>query len=378
MPTRITGPAVVVIDGGRIVAIEPTSEPVPDLTLAPGFVDLQVNGIGSIDVAHAKGDDWNVLDRALLAQGVTTWCPTLVTAPLDSYAAPLDRIAAAAARDDGEVRPAIAGAHLEGPFLGGAPGAHPVDLIRPPDREWLAGLPSIVKVVTLAPESEGVIDCIESLVATGVLVSLGHSTASYAQALDATAAGARLVTHCFNGMAPLHHREPGLVGAALTDDRLAVSVIADLVHVHAAAIAIAFRAKGAGQVVLVTDAVAWDRGTVGDAVRVTFDGTAPRLADGTLAGSALTMDKAVRNVVEHCGVSLLDAVHAAAATPARLLGLDDRGEILPGRRADLAALGPDLTVQATWVGGRAAEQLGAAPPIGTPVTSFRVRPTEQK
>jgi N-acetylglucosamine-6-phosphate deacetylase len=354
MPTRITGPAVVVIDGRRIVAIEPATEDVPDRTLAPGFIDLQVNGIGSIDVADARGDDWSELDRALLAQGVTTWCPTLVTAPLDSYAAPLARISAAAEADDDTVRPSIAGVHLEGPFLGGAPGAHPASLIRPPDDEWLAALPPIVKVMTLAPEAKHVRACIESLAARGVLVSLGHSTASYEQALDATQAGARLVTHCFNGMAPLHHRDPGLVGAALTDDRLAVSIIADLVHVHPAAIALVFRAKGSGRVVLITDAVAWARGTVGEAVRVSFDGVAPRLADDTLAGSALTMDTAVRNVIEQCGVSLLDAVHAATATPARLLGLDDRGEILPGRRADLVALGPDLTVQATWVRGRPA------------------------
>jgi N-acetylglucosamine-6-phosphate deacetylase len=209
-------------------------------------------------------------------------------------------------------------------------------------------------MMTLGPEGEGAIEAVQALVEMGVLVSLGHSTASYEQALAATAAGARLVTHCFNGMAPFHHRAPGLVGAALTDDRLMVSLIADLVHVHPAAMALVFRAKGPGRVVLVTDAVAWARGTVGDHVRMTFDGTAPRLPDGTLAGSALTMDAAVRNVVEHCGVSLLDAVHAATSTPAQLLGLDDRGEILPGRRADLVALAPDLTVEATWVRGRAA------------------------
>jgi N-acetylglucosamine-6-phosphate deacetylase len=357
MPTRIAGPAVVVIDGGRIVAIEPATKPVPDRTLAPGFIDLQVNGIGSVDVASAHDDDWDELDRALLAQGVTTWCPTLVTAPLDSYATPLERVAAAARRgrgDGGVVRPAIAGAHLEGPFLGGAPGAHPTHLIRPLDEQWLDGLPPIVKVITLAPEARGATACIESLRTRGVLVALGHSTASYEEAVDATDAGARLVTHCFNGMGPLHHREPGLIGAALTDDRLAVSLIADLVHVHPAAIALVFRAKGAHRVAFVTDAVAWARGTIGEDVHMTFDGTAARLADGTLAGSALTMDTAVRNVIEHCGVSLLDAIQAATATPARLLGLDDRGEILPGRRADLVAIAPDLTVESTWVQGRAA------------------------
>src|SRR5262249_2520344 len=139
MPTRITGPAVVAVDAGRIVAIEPTTDEVPDRTIAPGFVDLQVNGIGAIHVASATGSDWDELDRALLAQGVTTWCPTLVTAPLDAYAPRLTTIAAAAERapdadsDVDGIRPSIAGAHLEGPFLGGAPGAHPPELIRPPE-----------------------------------------------------------------------------------------------------------------------------------------------------------------------------------------------------------------------------------------------------
>ena len=353
MPTRITGPAHVAIDGGRIVAIEPTTDDVPDRTLAPGFIDLQVNGIGGIDVASATGRDWDVLDGALLAQGVTTWCPTLVTAPLDAYGSRLEHVALAEARADAGVRPSIAGVHLEGPFLGGAPGAHPTALIRSPDAAWLAALPTIVKVMTLAPEQDGALDAVEALSAAGILVALGHSTASYDEAVAAIDAGARLVTHCFNGMAPLHHRQPNLVGAALTDERVAVSVIADLVHVHPAAITLAFRAKGRGGVVLVTDAVAWDRGTVGE-VRMTFDGTAPRLPDGTLAGSALTMDAAIRNVVGHCNVSLLDAVHAATATPARLLGLDDRGQILPGRRADLVALSPDLTIESTWVAGRRA------------------------
>src|SRR3954469_1538721 len=141
------GPAAVVVDGGRIIGVELVTGPVPDRTIAPGFVDLQVNGIDDVDVAHARTDgDWDRLDTALLAQGVTTWCPTLVTAPLDAFAAPLERIAARAARArDLPARPHIAGAHLEGPFLGGAPGAHPRHLIRPPDLGWLAALPDIVR-----------------------------------------------------------------------------------------------------------------------------------------------------------------------------------------------------------------------------------------
>jgi N-acetylglucosamine-6-phosphate deacetylase len=141
-------------------------------------------------------------------------------------------------------------------------------------------------------------------------------------------------------MGPLHHREPGLIGAALTDDRLAVSLITDLIHVHPAAVALVFRSKSAARVALVTDAVAWEG-----------EGDAPRLPDGTLMGSTLTADGAIRNAVQRCGVPLTDAVRAASTTPADLLGLADRGRIEAGARADLVALNPDLTVQTVWVGG---------------------------
>jgi N-acetylglucosamine-6-phosphate deacetylase len=342
-PDGLRGPATVVVDHGHIVRIDDTAGEVPARVLCPGFVDLQVNGIGPIDVATADGPDWDVLDARLLAQGVTTWCPTLVSAPLDRMRRAIGRVEAAAARSDDAVRPELAGAHLEGPFLGGAPGAHPVSLIRPPDLDWLAALPDIVRLVTLAPEAERAREAIRLLVDRDVVVALGHSTATYEQALEAIDAGARLVTHCFNGMGPLHHRAPGLLGAALTDDRVAVSIITDLVHVHPAAVTLAFLAKGADRVALVTDAVAWE----GDP-----DGDAPRLPDGTLMGSVLTADAAVRNAVRACGIPLADAVRAASTTPANVLGLRDRGRIEVGARADLVALHTDLTVQQTWVAGR--------------------------
>jgi N-acetylglucosamine-6-phosphate deacetylase len=340
-PRGPIGPAAVVVDGDRIVGVERVVGAVPDRTLAPGFVDLQVNGIGDVDVVSADGGDWDALDAALLAQGVTTWCPTLITAPLDAYATPLDRIAARAAETSGRLRPHIAGAHLEGPFLGGAPGAHPKHLIRAPDLEWLGALPAIVRVITLAPEQPGSLDAIALLVRRGVVVSLGHSNATFEQAMAAVDAGATLVTHCFNGMGPLHHRVPGLVGAALSDDRLTACVIADLVHLHPAALKTVLRAKGPERSVLVTDSVAWSGAA----------GSAPRLADGTLAGSVLAMDQAVRNIINRCGATLADAVAAASTVPAALLGLRDRGAIEAGRRADLVALGPDLRVAAVWIGG---------------------------
>ena len=342
-----TGPvsdAEVVVEGGLIVETRAATAAVPDVVLVPGFVDLQVNGIGDVDVASAAPADWTALDEALLAQGVTTWCPTIVTAPLDALEASLTGVADAASRPGG-TRPDIAGAHLEGPFLT-VPGAHRREHLRPDvDLAWLDTLGALVRVITLAPELPGALDAISALSSRGVLVSLGHSACTAEIAVEAAGAGARLVTHLGNAMGPLHHRAPGLLGAALADARLSVSVIADLVHTHPLFVRLAFAAKGGGGVALVTDAVA------------SREGPGPlRLHDGTLAGSVLTMEGAVSNAVHHGAVSLADAVKAASTTPARLLGLGDRGAIAPGLRADLVTLEPrdgGWRVVSVWVDGTA-------------------------
>jgi len=349
-PMGVLSPGLVEVEEGRITSVVPTTGPVPDRILAPGFVDLQVNGVDDIDVAAAAtAADWDRLDALLAAQGTTTWLPTLVTAPLEAYAARLERIAAAADRPP--PRPRIAGAHLEGPFLGGAHGAHPGELVRPPELGWLADLPRTVRLVTLGAELDGSVAAIEALAARRTVVAVGHSTATLAEATAAVDAGARLVTHGYNAMSPLHHRKPGLVGAFLTDDRVTVSLIADGVHVHPAALDVAFRCKPDGRIVLVTDAVAWRAGRVGSIGLAVRDG-APRLPDGTLAGSALTMDAAVALVVQRVGVSLERAVRAASTTPAALLGLNDRGALAAGRHADIVALDPtSLRCTATWVAG---------------------------
>lgn len=349
---RVLEPGVVELDGNRIGAISPTTGRVPDRTVVPGFVDLQVNGFDDVHVATAVGAEWDRLGALLARGGTTTWCPTLVTAPLDRYPGALGRATQAAARSVG---PAIAGVHLEGPFLGAMPGAHRADFVVPVDGAWLAALPDIVRVITLAPECLGAVDAVASLAERGVLVAIGHSAATFDETLAAVDAGARLVTHCFNAMTPLHHREPGIVGAALSDPRLTVTLIADLVHVHPAVLTVALRAKGRGRVALVTDAVAW-RGAHDDLVpgggRGGGRGTEPpRLADGTMAGSALTMAQAFANLVDHCGAGLLDAAWAASTTPAALLGLADRGTLEPGRRADLAVLDTEFGVAETWVAG---------------------------
>ena len=346
-PDGVLSPGAVEHADGLILAVEPTAGTVVDETLVPGFVDLQVNGLGEIDVAEASGADWDHLDDTLALHGVTAWCPTLPTAPLDSYHQPLSEIARAGGR--GGPRPLVVGAHLEGPFLGEMAGSHPPELIRELDLDWLAALPPSVAVVTLGPEQVQAPEAVGALCDRGVLVAVGHTAATIEQVTTAADRGARLVTHCFNAMAPLLHRDPGPVGAALSDDRLVVSVIADLVHVHPAVLKLVFRAKGRGGVALVTDSVATGGGRRTEAV--TDDGTVARLDDGTIAGSTTTMDQAVSNVVKRCDVPLEDAVAAASTTPARLLGLTDRGALRPGARADIVALDDELRATRTWIAG---------------------------
>jgi len=350
-PPGPPAPGWIAIDDGLIVEVGSGAAPAGAVDagstlLAPGFIDLQVNGVDDVDFSSADADGWRRAGRSQLEEGVTSYCPTLVTAPLDEYPPALDRVVAARADAEDQTLPAILGVHLEGPFLGGAPGAHPVDLVRPADCEWLRSLlatfPNVVTIVTLAPEADPGFAATRLLDEYGVTVALGHSTATYETACAAADAGARLVTHLFNGMGLLHHREPGLAGAALDDERLTPTLIADLVHVHTAALRVAIRHKH--NVGLVTDRVA----TTG--LRVAEDGGA-RLADGTLAGSTLSMARAVQNTVG-LAVPVERAVEMAATIPADALGLTDRGRIAPGMRADLVALDPEsLAVRAVWLGG---------------------------
>lgn len=330
-----------------ITDVRPCADPEFEI-VAPGFVDLQVNGHDDVDVATADAAGWRRLGELLTAQGVTSWCPTLVSAPLDVLDRRLARVAdhAASGAD-------VVGVHLEGPFLGTQHGAHTNVAAGPVDLGWLAGLPETVAIVTLGPECEGAGAAIALLGSRGVVAALGHTAATAEHLEAAVDAGATLFTHVFNASGALHQREPGAVGAALTDDRLAVSLIADGHHLDARIVDLVFRAKPAGKVVLVSDAVGWRSGRLGEADIALVDG-APRLPDGTLAGSALTMDGAVRFCVHEAGIDLEHALRAASANPAAVVGLDDRGSITPGRRADLVALSPGLTVDRTWVGGQPA------------------------
>jgi N-acetylglucosamine-6-phosphate deacetylase len=349
-------PGWLALDAGRVVGsgdgIAPGALDLGNVVLAPGFVDLQVNGIADVDFVSADEDAWRRAGRLLLGHGVTSYCPTIITAPLGIYGPALERVAAARADASERSLPRIVGAHLEGPFLGGAPGAHPRELLRDAHVEWLSalldGAPGVVRIVTLAPEADRTLAATRLLASRGVAVSLGHSTASYEEVTNAAEAGARLVTHLFNGMPPLHHREPGLVGAGLDLDQLTPTLIADLVHVHPVALRLAIARKR--NIALVSDAVAVRSGVVGDVTISEGDGAA-RLADGTLAGSVLTMDAAVRNLVG-IGVPLVRALEMASCIPARLLHADDFGDCGIGGRADLVALDmTTLAVLAVWIDG---------------------------
>jgi N-acetylglucosamine-6-phosphate deacetylase len=353
------------------------------LLVAPGFLDLQCNGAVGVDLATDPERLWEVA-AALPRWGVTAWLPTIVTS------VPSVRLRALATwragPPPGGVMPVATplGLHLEGPFLAPAyRGAHDATALTSPSRElidvegWSPG--EGVALVTLAPELPGAHDVIRVLAARGVVVAAGHSGATTREAAAAVDAGVRYVTHLFNAMAPLHHREPGLAGVALVDERLTAGLIADGLHVDPVAVRMAARILG-DRLSLVTDAVSalGAVGILGAAGPGTAPGASPgaspgaavrlggtdaavsphdgsvRLPDGTLAGSTLSLDRAVRNLVAFAGVTVGDAVASVTATPAVLLGLADRGVVAPGAVGDLVLLTPAGDVVATVVGGRIA------------------------
>ena len=321
--------------------------------IAPGLIDLQVNGAYGFDFATDSASIANVAAR-LPATGVTAFLPTIITSPLEAYSRFLRDLERAMQDARGAQ---VLGAHLEGPYLSPKrAGAHNPNHLRAPNLEELAtwvGSP-MVRLVTLAPELPGALEMIRELRARGVVVSAGHSDASYAQALAGFDAGITWGTHLFNAMSPFSHREPGLVGALLSSD-VPIGLIVDGIHVHPAAVKTAFRAKGARGVTLVTDAMAAmgmgpGRYPFSDRA-VIVEAASARLADGTLAGSILQMDAALRNVIEYTGCTLADAITMASATPARVLGLEKKGRLATDCDADLLILDKALCVEMTVARG---------------------------
>lgn len=303
--------------------------------LAPGFVDLHVHALDGHGMVGPGAPDIPGMSQALAARGVTGFLATTVTAPLDVL---LDALADPAMGEGAR----CLGVHLEGPWLAeSCAGAQPVEHLASPDLNALeqllsAGPPAMI---TLAPELPDAMWLIALAVASDVVISLGHSAATYEQALAGFGAGARHVTHCFNAMAPLHHREPGLVGAALDQPGVTLEVIADGVHLHPSVVRLLWRAAGPKRLCLVSDAV--------DLPDVGGTGVAT-LADGTLAGSRIGLDQAVRNLTAW-GIPLVDALTMASTTPASVLGQWHAIEI--GAPADLVLLDDQLEVIATVVDG---------------------------
>lgn len=356
--------AAVLVRDGRIVGVGPWGE-VPadwpqtqlpaDTFVAPGFIDLQVNGGGGVllnDQPTAEG--MRAIARAHRRYGTTACLPTLISDTREQMRTAIAAACSIAGRDG------VLGLHLEGPFISPRrPGVHRPDRIVKPaagDLEQLCGLAGAGRsLVTLAPECVPA-GFVRKLAASGMRISIGHSEASAAVVMQAVTDGATGVTHLFNAMPPMSARDPGIIGTALAEDRLTAGLIVDGIHVDPVSVRAAFAAKSSERIALVTDAMP----TVGasldhfELVGRTIKLTNGKLSteEGTLAGAHLDMASAMRNTVRLANIPLEDALRAASLTPARFLGLDnERGVLVPGARADLVALTHELTVVATWIDG---------------------------
>lgn len=367
-PGGILDDAAIEIADGQIVAIEArtgreigTMRDLGGLTVLPGFIDLHIHGAGGADT-HAG--EIAALAAFLPRCGVTAFLPTLAADAEARTVAALRAVGAASAAGGARRGATILGAHLEGPFLNPArAGAIPPEHLHPAEPARLARLldaaPGAVRLMTVAPDAPGALELIPALVAAGVVVSLGHTAADYDLFRRAIDAGARHTTHLFNAMTGIGHRAPGAAGAALTDERITVELIADGEHIHPAILALAVRAKGIAGVALVSDAVGPAGLPPGEYAwlgrRVRSDGATVRLPDGTLAGSLGTLDRALQTMIaplpRGAGLSLADAAITLATVPARILGLASKGTLAPGYDADLAAVDDRGVVRLTIVGG---------------------------
>jgi len=365
-PSRELPGYTVVIEQGTIQAVL-AAQPQPGpsdqvidasgLYVAPGLIDIHVHGADGCDTMDATPEALHRMARFFAAHGVTSYLPTTMTASAPAISAAIEAAARFQPPADGA---AHLGLHLEGPYLSSHhKGAQPEIHLRAPQpeeyRAWFAS--DRVRLVTVAPELEGSLVMIETGALAGVDFAVGHSDADFELVVEAADHGLRQATHLFNAMLGLHHRRPGTLGAVLTDDRIYAQLIADGVHVHPAMVKLVVRAKGPGRTILITDAMratglpdgVYDLG--GQATHV-HDGVA-RLEAGNLAGSTLTLDAALRNVMAFTGLSLTEALPMATAVPAEALNLTGRkGCLAAGADADIILLDSELRVARTIVGGQ--------------------------
>jgi N-acetylglucosamine-6-phosphate deacetylase len=369
---EIQNPLLVVEDGRIANLTARTANETPDnvrlvdfgdAVLAPGFFDIHIHGGAGLDVMRAAPTELPQLGQFLASHGVTGYFPTTVAAPLDATCASLGRLADAieassnSTNTSPQARPL--GIHLEGPFLSHKRrGVHPPEnLIAPTieifDRLWQAAR-GHVRMMTIAPEIPGAMDVITEAARRNICVSIGHSDAEMPVAQNAVNAGARHATHTFNAMRPLDHRDPGIIGEVLTDDRLSADMIVDGIHVSPTVVQLFLQAKGVERAVLITDAISATgmpdgRYQLGPIEVDVKDGKCT--SNGSLAGSVLTMDRAVRNVAQFSNWSLRDAIRAATLNPARTVGASNRGILAVGAAADFVVLNSQGEVIKTIVGG---------------------------
>jgi len=374
-PTEEVSNPLLIVDEGRIAEISTrpaTSAPASaalvdfgDAVLAPGFLDIHIHGGAGLDVMRASRSELPRLGQFLTQHGVTGYFATTVAAPLDATFAALERLADAIEQQSpanggpAEARPL--GIHLEGPFLSHKRrGVHPPEYLVEPtisifEKLWQAAR-GHVRMMTIAPEIPGAMEVISEAARRNVLVSIGHSDAESLTALQAVKAGARHATHTFNAMRPLDHRNPGIIGEVLSDDAITADIIVDGIHVSPEVVKVFLQAKGPDRAVLITDAISATgmpdgRYQLGPIEVDVADGKAT--ANGSLAGSVLTMDRAVRNVTKFSNWTLREAVRAATFNPANAAGLAaDRGRLAVGTVADFVVLSSAGEVIRTIVGGR--------------------------
>ena len=361
---------LVVIEDGKIAAVSSRSETelplsarhldYPDLVLAPGFIDIHIHGGSGHDVMEADDAALASVETGMARHGVTSYLPTTVTAPKDRILRALDHLGKAISRNARTKRSRPLGIHLEGPFISHAKrGVHPPENLVPPSKQlfrkyWEASAGTI-RMMTIAPELPGATETIAEARQLGVHSSLGHSNATYDEAVKGILAGADHATHTFNAMRPLDHREPGILGAVLSDDRLTADLIADGVHVDPRIVKLFLHAKGPERAILITDAISATGMPDGvyklGAFEVEVRGDRCEY-QGKLAGSVLTLDRAVRNIMNFAGWKLQEAVRLVTLNPARLLGIaDKKGVVAPGCDADLVLLSGEGNVLQTIIAG---------------------------
>ena len=333
-----------------------------DKTAIPGFIDVHIHGAGGHDVMEGSGDAMRVITRKVSEFGTTSLLATTVTANTDQTLRSVEGIARYIAQqhETDVPRAEVLGIHFEGPFISKQRrGVHPAEWIQLPSAEtlsrFLKAAAGNARILTIAPEVLGATPCIDAAREAGLLVSMGHTDATYEQARAAMARGARSATHVFNAMRPFSHRDPGVIGAVLTSPDVNAELIADGVHVEEAAMKLLLLAKGAAHVTLVSDGLSAtgmpDGKYMLGGFEVTVSGGVCRNAEGTLAGSTLTLDRALRNVVA-LGISLQDAVRMLTLNPATLLGIEfKKGSLRVGADADVLLLDEGLHLTGVWTRG---------------------------